>query len=739
MASIILPTLAKTAWGWGPWGIAAAGIVGSLVDSVIISAITPGTTTESGKLSDLDYQTATLGAGIVKGYGTTKITGNIMWGTKFTEHISEETTGGGKGGGGASVTTKTYTYSASFAILICEGEINSISKVYADGTEFDLSSVDYRLYKGTESQIPDDFMESIEGEGRVPAYRGIAYIVFRNMNLSDYGNRIPSFSFVVAFPKNDLKEIMDEISVDAGLVLTQDVDTTALAGITVDGFTRSGGQSYKDQVNSLRVCNDFDGAERYGIVVFKGKDFNNVVQVAKTDYGAYETEPEDNPIETTTAHDLSLPKKLTVNYVSKANDYQTGTAQAYRQITGANTETSVSTEQVMTDSAAKSVAEKRLFEAWEGRTTHEFKLGNKYGWVMPGDILEVALLNGDKQLMQITSTNYGRPGLNVVKAVNVNSGVYTIPTRVVDTPPAPIVVAPSAVSYGILDIPLLPLDDTSNSDTTIYFVSGGTSYYGANIYRSYDEGVSYRIMAQNNKNGVIGTAATVLGDAEPWTWDWRNTVTVNVPYGTLQSDTEDNLLNFANMAILGNEIIQYRFAELISEGVYALSGLLRGRNGTEMYTGSHAAGERFIVLGKSSVNGVSVSADNWYKEIPLKIGPRNRGILDELYASTSFTPQGIMSKPWAGCQLVITKDGLNWHGEWKRRARKNGVWKDYSDVPLGENIEAYDIDVLNSAGEVIATFATSTTMFDYTGPAKGFNIYQISDARGRGWPLEWRE
>ena len=733
MASLFLPMLATN-----PYTAAALGLLGAVIDNALISSMSSGQTVEQNKMSDLDLQTATLGTGIAKCYGTCRITGNIIWGTKFTEHITTSTQGGGKGGGGSKVTTKTYTYSSSFAIMICEGEIDSIVKVFADGSEFDLSSVDYRLYKGTESQLPDDFMEGIEGTGKVPAYRGMAYIVFRNMDLTNYGNRIPSFSFIVKSLTNNVKDIVEDISADAGLIINQDVNVTNLSSLSVEGFSRTGDQTYKEQIDGLRTCLIFDGMERRGIVLFRQRDFNNVIPINSTDYGAYENSPSDNPLETTVAHDMDLPKRLNINYVSSDNDYQSGVQSAYRRVTGATTETSLSTKVVMNDSTAKSVAELRLYEAWESRTTHKFSVSNNYGWLLPGDITAVVLKNGDRQLVLVKNTNYGSPGINQITSCNVHSGVYQVVTRPVDPTPTPIVNMPSEMFYAIMDIPKLPLD-TSDGDNFVYYATGAKSYFGANVYRSYDSGSNYKIIAQNSNLGIIGTAVTALGNAEPWSWDNANTVDVNVPYGSLESHTKSEVLNYANVALLGNELIQYKTATLISEGVYRLSGLLRGRFGTEQYTSGHAVSERFVIINTTAIASLPVSSDNWYSDILLKVGPRNKGILDSTYKTATFNPQGIMSKSWAGCHCKVVKDGNTFNVSWTRRTRKDGTWKDYSDVPLSETSELYSIDVVDSSGNILATIGSTSTEFSYTGAnVAGFNIYQLSDTRGRGWPLKWR-
>ena len=60
----------------------------------------------------------------------------------------------------------------------------------------------YRLYKGTEDQNPDPTIESYEGVGSTPAYRGLAYVVIEDFPLANYGNRIPNFTFEVKRKKN---------------------------------------------------------------------------------------------------------------------------------------------------------------------------------------------------------------------------------------------------------------------------------------------------------------------------------------------------------------------------------------------------------------------------------------------------------------------------------------------------------------------------------------------------------
>jgi hypothetical protein len=157
-------------------------------------------TYEGARLSDLHLQGSTEGASIPAVYGRVRIAGQVIWAARFKERVeTEEVPSGGKGGG-PTTTTKTYTYSVSFAVGLCEGEIARIGRVWANGESFDLSQAAWRLHTGGETQEPDPLIESIEGADNAPGYRGLAYIVFEDLPLADFGNAIPQLSFEIVRP-----------------------------------------------------------------------------------------------------------------------------------------------------------------------------------------------------------------------------------------------------------------------------------------------------------------------------------------------------------------------------------------------------------------------------------------------------------------------------------------------------------------------------------------------------------
>ncbi len=212
MATMLLAAAGSaigSAFGGAFLGFSAATIggaigtfAGSVIDSLIIGSLAPDQRIEGAKLDDLRLTSATEGAVIPRLYGTMRLGGNIIWATDFREEQFRQTQGGGKGGG-PKVVTEGYRYYASFAVALCEGPIGGVCRIWADGKPFDVPGAVIRVHLGTESQMPDPFIEAKEGAGQAPAYRGVAYVVFEDLALESFGNRLPQLSFEVIRPSPD--------------------------------------------------------------------------------------------------------------------------------------------------------------------------------------------------------------------------------------------------------------------------------------------------------------------------------------------------------------------------------------------------------------------------------------------------------------------------------------------------------------------------------------------------------
>lgn len=183
--------------------------LGYAIGSAIGASFTKLPDIKGPRLSDLRVQFSTFGLPILQTFGTVRVAGNIIWSSGLIEHENTEEVGGK---GGPSQEQTTYSYTASFAIGICEGPIIGVRKIWADGKLiFDISEdadintiavsgvVNARkfLYIGDDTQLPDSNIEGFVGVGNTPAYRGLAYMVFDDIPLAKFGNRIPNYEFEV--------------------------------------------------------------------------------------------------------------------------------------------------------------------------------------------------------------------------------------------------------------------------------------------------------------------------------------------------------------------------------------------------------------------------------------------------------------------------------------------------------------------------------------------------------------
>lgn len=178
--------------GMATIGRAAGAVFGRRIDQRIMGG--GSDVVETGRVDRFRLTGASEGAGISRLYGRMRISGQVIWATQFVETTT--VSGGGKGGP-SKPKTREYRYSASVAIALCEGEITRVGRVWADGEEIARDDLNMRIYSGSDDQLPDPKMEAVEGTGQVPAYRGTAYVVLEDLDLGQFGNRVPQFSFEV--------------------------------------------------------------------------------------------------------------------------------------------------------------------------------------------------------------------------------------------------------------------------------------------------------------------------------------------------------------------------------------------------------------------------------------------------------------------------------------------------------------------------------------------------------------
>lgn len=197
----------------GGMSLAAGAALGFQTGMAVGGMLNPpkGPTVQGPRLSDLAIQTSTYGNFIPRVYGTIGIHGNILWleNNQLKETVRKQKQGGK--GGGSKTTVKTYSYSGTMILALCQGPIAGIRRIwcmdkliYNAGSE-DLETIiasnqaaaGWKLYLGTDDQMPDPRYEADVGVGNASAFRGIAYLAFYDFQLADYSNTLQAAQFKV--------------------------------------------------------------------------------------------------------------------------------------------------------------------------------------------------------------------------------------------------------------------------------------------------------------------------------------------------------------------------------------------------------------------------------------------------------------------------------------------------------------------------------------------------------------
>jgi hypothetical protein len=210
---------------------AATSLAGNALRAAISGSGGKGTSVrhvEGPRLAEMGGLASTEGAPIPRIYGRARIGGELIWATRFEEvattttNVERQASRGGKSfGSSGKATTKTttttsYAYYANLAVGLCEGPISFVRRVWADGTELDLTTLTMRVHRGGETQEPDSLIVAKEGAENAPAYRGLAYVVFEHLPLAGFGNRVPQFSFEVVRAVDGLAQMIRHVCLIPG-------------------------------------------------------------------------------------------------------------------------------------------------------------------------------------------------------------------------------------------------------------------------------------------------------------------------------------------------------------------------------------------------------------------------------------------------------------------------------------------------------------------------------------------
>ncbi|NQX96014.1 MAG: hypothetical protein HRT64_14055, partial [Erythrobacter sp.] len=465
MATLLL-TAVGTAIG-GPIGGAIGAFVGQQADRALFGS----GSREGPRLKELSVTTSSYGQPIGRHFGRVRVAGSVIWATDLVE---SSTTQGGKG----RPKTTTYSYSASFAVALSSTPIERLGRIWADGgllrgAAGDLKTAgNLRIYLGNGDAPVDPLIAADKGD-EAPAFRDCAYVVFEDLELADFGNRIPALTFEVFTPQDSSVSLKSLVPHVRGNLANE-----ALANIR--GFSDEGGSlastlSVIDRVFPLN-CVTTPGGLRLSVPSDAEEPITTLSKQIKGDADS------DGHRRHRTREDTGGSDPMALRYYDEERDYQPGVQRAIGRRPNGR-EFVVDLPATLTADGAKALANANAIRSRSGFERMTWRVSEINPAVVPGAIVRVPEAAG---IWRVKGWEWFDRGIEL-ELQRFGSGAASQTGADAGIP-----VPPSDLELGstLLDAFELPAENGSSPSTASLFAaasSASPAWNGAELYVEQSE------------------------------------------------------------------------------------------------------------------------------------------------------------------------------------------------------------------------------------------------------------
>ncbi|TDR88965.1 baseplate multidomain protein megatron [Enterovirga rhinocerotis] len=524
----------------------------------------------------------------------------------------------------------------------------------------------------------------------------------------------------------------------AAILADYGLDPSVTEGLDgfLDGYVVDRPMSARQALEPLASLYGFDAVAGAAGIAWRGRGAAQPTVLAAGDL----VDPARGPVlARSRAQESDLPVSIELGFTDAEGDYARAAAGSRRLAGTSRRELAVDAALIVPRAEAQRLAEIRLQDSWTSRETVEFELSPRDLGYEPGDVLS---LDDDAGLYRIERIVDG-PSRRVL-ARAVEPAVFVAAPVASRTPrrrrPPSSSGQPHAV---VLDLPA----SGSQPEVLQHLAVAADPWPGAvAIYRDAGAG-SHALHGIAETPAIIGRTLAPFGAGPVWRWDVTGTLEVEVSSGSLSSVSDEAALAGASLlAVIGPdgaaEIVSARDADLVGLRHYRLSRLLRGLGGTEHLAARTLAAGATVVVLDGSLAPLSTSLAELGQSFAYRIGPAGRDQADPTYASLSAPVTSAALLPLAPVGLKARREPGGIRLSWIRRTRLDGDGWSLAEVPLAEESEAYEVEVL-SAGSPVRLIEAPAASCLYPAAAEladfgaaratlSVRIFQISRTVGRG-------
>jgi len=509
---------------------------------------------------------------------------------------------------------------------------------------------------------------------------------------------------LVGKSSDTLANVVSDICQDAGYP-AGDIDVTGLTG-NVKGYRIPSPQSARRSIEELQRVYAFDGAEVDDKLTWVMRGGASAETIPEDDMSAHldgSQVPDLTPGER--GSELELPRSVTVNYLNFNRNYEQGSQPARRQVTTASGVSVVSVNLVLTEDEAAQAADILLYNAHQGRETFSISIPERYQKIVPTDLITITI-NDQSIIVRVISVTQTQDGIMRIGVVPEHTPVYTSTRSGADSgePTDDAIDFNGAAELAYMDIPIL-LDGDNYLGIYLGVAGYFTTWKSHALYKFSQDAATYALVASfvSDQEATIGTAESTLADFTGGAIDYTNTVDIRLANSdlTLASSTESAVIldQSVNRCLIGDEVIQFITATASSPvGTWTLSGLLRGRRGTEYARSTHTSADLFCMLDSGTIQRLELGSAELDTEVLYKFVGEDQDIDDVL--PDGYTIAGEALRPfspadvWAEYDVGVSPGG--WQISWIPRTRLNADLSSGQDIDDDPEVTHYVVDIIDN-------------------------------------------
>ncbi|MBR2141436.1 MAG: glycoside hydrolase TIM-barrel-like domain-containing protein [Rickettsiales bacterium] len=536
--------------------------------------------------------------------------------------------------------------------------------------------------------------------------------------------------------KVSINQLFNDADLNADLIEDIDVDEF------VDGFVINNSMTVMDVIQILQKVYFFDCVENDGKISFisnrsSGLDNDDTVTIYE---GELLPMDDNNYIVVNTINNSELPKRIDLIFLDKNNDYDAKSVYAERTGIVSDRREIETLPVVLDESRARNIVETLLYSTWLEKNTFNFIIPMKYVYINPADVVKLQIQN-NVYTLKIINLKIEDNTIKVVATIFDNT-IYHYQSTITLNNNITLVQDVGKTKFEILEIPAINHNMLESIHLFFLITNELNSWNGATLYFSNNNKKSYKFF---NETKVLSTVGVVLNEPEivkPYYFDIKNVLKVkfnnNINTDLLINVDDYELLNGANIAIYGNEIIQFKYVILNEDGTYSIYGLLRGLFNTETEINKHSIYDRFAIINDNipthelDYNSIDLIHD--YKVV--SVGDNFSNSNDCNYKIT-----GTNLKPFKPCHVHYKIFNNYIHFEWCEKGRGYINWISGRDFVSFERVEKYYLQIFVNGTNIFSTYVYGKE-YDYEFDSTQLQfpvilkLCQVNDLYGFGDAIE---